>query len=159
MVVVLPAPFGPTNAKRLPAGHLKIQAIDGVQASEPPREINRFDDCRHGFYPVAADGSGPVRANRCEDVLKRQTRAPRFDDEPLGFVIEHALPGRRRRGRRGRHDRPDAGAHDEQSALDQRGDDFVRRVRIDLQILAQRANRGKRSPGCSSPLTMARVTA
>ena len=70
-----------------------------------------------------------MRANRCEHILKRQTRAPRFDDKPLRFVIEDALPGRRGRGRRGRHDCADAGAHDEQPALDERGHDLMRRVR------------------------------
>ena len=73
--------------------------------------------------------------------MKRQTCAPRVDNEPFRFVIEDALSDRRCRARSGRHDRPDAGAHDEQSALDERRNDPVRGVGINLQILAQDSNR------------------
>ena len=82
-----------------------------------------------------------------------------LDDEAVELFGQDG-PASRARGWAPRRDgRADARPRLEQLALDERRQRLLRRVRIDLEFLAQGADRREGSPACNCPVTIALVTA
>ena len=147
MVVVLPAPFGPTSAKMLPDFDLEIQSVNGGAAvrTGATGQSSRWPSLMAS--PCATDRSCPMTANRRKKVCQRQTCVPGFAPRLFRvFFEDHALYGAARIAGFG-DDCADPRTDDEQVALDQGRDDFVRCIRVDFQFLAQRTNGGKRVAG------------
>ena len=81
------------------------------------------------------------------EVLQRHAGAPGFDHQPLGILLENVPAGRRAAGARFGHDRADARPHREQPFFGERADDLVGGVGVDLERLAEGADRRKRIAG------------
>ena len=147
IVVVLPAPLGPTSANALPSA---TQNSSPFSASNRPYSLPQIVDLDNHLRLTSrrcgsrlAGEPGPPRLDGVDDVLQLDTDAQGFDDQLLDFVLQQPLAvagaGRRPRG----HDRADAGLHLEPAFLNQMLNDLVRRVGMDLQLGRERADRGK----------------
>src|SRR3989304_9736368 len=89
MVVVLPAPFGPTRAKTLPVGTCRFSA--STASSRPNRRVRSTVSIALVIDPISAreaDHSGPVPADRCHNILQRQVCSLRLPPQPLRIVFE-----------------------------------------------------------------------
>src|SRR5688572_28190757 len=140
IVVVLPAPFGPSRAKTVPDATAK--EIPLTASTRRYRHVRLATS-----ITVSTASSFPRAANGLEHVGQRHAGLARLDDQPVYLGCEHRAPRRiRLRPPRG-DDGADPGTRLEQAALDQRRDDLLRRIRIDLELLAERAHGWERVPG------------
>jgi hypothetical protein len=89
---------------------------------------------------AAAGEFCPLCLDRIENIFQTDSDSKRLDDELLDFLLEELPPvagsSRRRRG----DDRADAGPYFEPAFLYQVLNDFVRCVRVNLQLGRQRSN-------------------
>jgi len=105
------------------------------------------------IMPITPSPSGPIGAWRLQQVFKLEAQSLRFDHQTFNFVPQQRVAlghGRRRHfGDRGSN----SGLDVEQTFVDEGGNHLVGRVRVDLELLAQRAHRrepvaGPQLPAC-----------
>src|SRR5206468_9232105 len=135
--------LGPSSAKIVPAA---TSSVRSRTASVRPYRHVRFDVVSAGSIRVLSFGFGfPLAADRVGDLRHIHTELFRLDDEPFdvfGDLLGDRLPSAgNRRGPPRRHPGTDAGLGFEQPPLYERRHHTLRRVRIDLQLLAERSNR------------------
>src|SRR3989442_870189 len=86
-------------------------------------------------------------ANGAVEVRAVEPEALRHTDEPIDLIGEVGATPRARRRPPGRHGGADAWTRLEQPALDERREDLLRGVRVDLQLLTERADGRKAIAG------------